>query len=121
MQRRSIDPLPGLAFAQAVETTGAQRLLFISGQVPAHADGSVPPDYPSQYRLAWANVEARLVAAGMTFDNLVKVTIFLSDLTRLIRLGSVGLPRLWSAARRDTTTISEGACAPHHNALDHGA
>jgi 2-iminobutanoate/2-iminopropanoate deaminase len=79
MQIKPIDPMPGLAYAQAVELSGFQRLLFISGQVPEDADGNVPADYPSQYRLAWANVEARLRAAGMTFDNLVKVTIFLSD------------------------------------------
>jgi 2-iminobutanoate/2-iminopropanoate deaminase len=79
VQTRPIDPLPDLAYAQAVEVTGAQRLLFISGQVPADEQDRVPADYPSQYRLAWANVEKRLHAAGMTFDNLVKVTIYLSD------------------------------------------
>jgi len=54
-------------------------------------DGSeqVPPDYPSQYRLAWANVERQLNAAGMTFDNLVKATIFLSD--RALIAQSAGL------------------------------
>jgi 2-iminobutanoate/2-iminopropanoate deaminase len=79
MRTRAIEPQAGLAYAQALEVTGAQRLLFISGQVPADADGNVPADYRSQYRLAWANVEAKLRAADMTFDNLVKVTIFLSD------------------------------------------
>jgi 2-iminobutanoate/2-iminopropanoate deaminase len=89
MQHRAIQPAPGLAYAQAVEISAFQRLLFISGQVPADADGNVPADYPSQYRLAWANVEAQLEAAGMTFDNLVKVTIFLSE-RRLVK-ESVGL------------------------------
>ena len=76
---RPIDPSPGFAFAHAVEVSGAQRLLFISGQVPADEQDRVPADYPSQYRLAWQNVEKRLAAAGMTFDNLVKVTIYLSE------------------------------------------
>jgi enamine deaminase RidA (YjgF/YER057c/UK114 family) len=79
LQLRPIAPSPELAYAHAVEITGAQRLLFISGQVPADEDERVPADYPSQYRLAWANVEKRLAAAGMTFDNLVKATIYLSD------------------------------------------
>jgi 2-iminobutanoate/2-iminopropanoate deaminase len=79
MQRRPIDPTPGGAYAQAVEISAFQRLLFISGQVPVDADDKVPADYPSQYRLAWANVEAQLRAADMTFDNLVKATIFLSE------------------------------------------
>jgi enamine deaminase RidA (YjgF/YER057c/UK114 family) len=79
MQHRAIQPVPQGAYAHAVEISGFRRLLFISGQVPEDADGKVPGDYPSQYRLAWANVEARLKAADMTFDNLVKVTIFLSE------------------------------------------
>jgi 2-iminobutanoate/2-iminopropanoate deaminase len=69
----------GLAYAQAALVEGASRWLFVSGQVPEDADGFIPADYPSQYRLAWRNVEAQLHAAGMTFDNLVKVTIILSD------------------------------------------
>lgn len=79
MQRRAIAPVAGLAYAQAFEVSGAQRLLFISGQTPEAPDGSVAADYRSQYRQAWANVESQLRAAGMTFDHLVKVTIYLSD------------------------------------------
>ncbi len=79
MQTRPIDPVTGLSYSQALEVTGAQRLLFISGQVPADEHDHVPPDYPSQYRLAWANIEKRLQSAGMTLDNLVKVTIYVSD------------------------------------------
>ena len=89
MQIRSIDPTPGNAFAQACEVSGCSRLLFVSGQVPVDGSEQVPPDYPSQYRLAWANVERQLNAAGMTFDNLVKATIFLSD--RALIVQSAGL------------------------------
>lgn len=86
-----IDPIApnDNAYAQANLVTGASRLLFVSGQVPAEADGSVPPDYPSQYRLAWRNVEAQLKAAGMDFDNLVKVTIFLSDRALIAQSGGL--------------------------------
>lgn len=59
--------------------SGATRWLFISGQVPADAHGKVPPDFRGQCELAWANVQAQLQAAGMTLDDLVKVTVFLSD------------------------------------------
>jgi 2-iminobutanoate/2-iminopropanoate deaminase len=79
MQSKAYSPDPSIAFAAAHEVSGFSRLLFISGQVPEDENGTVPPDYPSQYRLAWANVERQLKAAGMSFDNLVKATIFLSD------------------------------------------
>lgn len=72
-------PQPVGGYAQAVEVTGATRLLFVSGQIPAAQDGFVPESFEDQARLVWQNVIAQLRAAGMTLDNLVKVTIFLSD------------------------------------------
>jgi 2-iminobutanoate/2-iminopropanoate deaminase len=66
-------------YAQAVEVTGATRWLFVSGQIPASKDSTVPDSFEDQAKLAWANVIAQLRAGSMTLDNLVKVTIFLSD------------------------------------------
>lgn len=59
--------------------TGAERLLFISGQVPESPDGQVPRDFAAQARLAWRNVIDVLERGGMTVGNLVKVTVFLAD------------------------------------------
>jgi len=78
MHTRAFGSDAGNAFAEACEVRGFTRLLFISGQVPQAGD-HVPPDYEGQYRLAWKNVALQLESAGMGFDNLVKVTIFLSD------------------------------------------
>ena len=83
MRRRSINakdaPQPLGGYVQAVEVSAATRILYVSGQIPAAVDGSVPALFEDQCRLAWHNVIAQLSAAGMTLDNLVKVTIFLSD------------------------------------------
>jgi enamine deaminase RidA (YjgF/YER057c/UK114 family) len=67
------------AYAQVMEVSGATRLVFISGQIPVTRDGHVPESFEEQSRLVWANVLAQLRAAAMTVDNLVKVTILLSD------------------------------------------
>ena len=72
-------PQPVGGYAQSMEVTGASRLLFISGQIPADKEGNVPEDFESQARLCWKNVIAQLNAADMTLDNLVQVRIFLSD------------------------------------------
>lgn len=72
-------PRPLGGYAQAIEVTNATRTLYISGQIPAEIDGSVPDDFESQARLCWKNIIAQLSAAGMTLDNLVQVRIFLSD------------------------------------------
>jgi enamine deaminase RidA (YjgF/YER057c/UK114 family) len=82
-RRRPLDsPLGPKAeggYAQALEVEGARRVLFVSGQIPADAQGRVPSDFASQARLVWANLRAQLEAGGMALDDLVKVTIFLSD------------------------------------------
>jgi len=57
---------------------GAERFLFISGQIPQTRGGHVPTDIEEQCRLVWANVLAVLDAAGMSVGNLVEVTTFLS-------------------------------------------
>jgi 2-iminobutanoate/2-iminopropanoate deaminase len=83
MKRRDINasdgPQPVGGYSQAVEVTGASRIVFVSGQIPVTAGGKVPTDFESQARQAWGNLIAQLKAADMTLDNLVKVTIFLSD------------------------------------------
>lgn len=112
MQMKPINPTPGGAFAQANEISNFSRVLFISGQVPADANDNVPSDYPSQYRLAWSNVEAQLKAAGMTFDNLVKVTIFLSD--RSLVAQSKGLRPAILGDRTPAVTII--ICGIYHEA-----
>ncbi|MCW3474493.1 RidA family protein [Limobrevibacterium gyesilva] len=83
MQRRDINapdaPAPASPYTQAVEITGATRTLYVSGQIPADRNGTVPDDITAQCRLAWANVEAQLRAAGMSLDNIVKVTTIMPD------------------------------------------
>ncbi len=72
-------PASAGTYSQAIEVRNVTRTLYVSGQIPVALDGSVPADFTSQARLAWTNVVAQLHAAGMTLDNLVKVTISLSD------------------------------------------
>jgi 2-iminobutanoate/2-iminopropanoate deaminase len=72
-------PQPAGGYSQALEIVGAQRLMFISGQIPENAAGEIPADFPTQARLAWRNILAQLEAAGMSVANLVKVTVFLSS------------------------------------------
>ena len=54
-------------------------LLFVSGQVGSRDDGSPEPDFEAQVRLAFANLQATLTAAGCSLDDLVDVTTFHTD------------------------------------------
>ncbi len=59
----------------------AGDLLFVSGCVPVDSDGSlVPGDVVAQTRQVFANVGAVLAAAGASFRDVVKVTVFLTDI-----------------------------------------
>ncbi|MGF6881957.1 2-iminobutanoate/2-iminopropanoate deaminase [Nocardia sp. GAS34] len=78
MQITSIEPQHN-SYGQGALLTGADRLLFISGQVPESPDGKVPRDFEEQARLAWRNVANVLAQAEMTLRNLVKITVFLAD------------------------------------------
>jgi 2-iminobutanoate/2-iminopropanoate deaminase len=66
-------------YSQAIQVEGAQRLCFVSGQIPESVNGEIPEGFPAQAKLVWANVLAQLEAAGMSATNIVKVTTFLSS------------------------------------------
>lgn len=67
------------SYSQATEVRGAQRTLYISGQVGVDAKGYVGADIGEQARIAVANLDAVLAEAGMDKRNLAKVTIYLTD------------------------------------------
>ena len=54
-------------------------LLFVSGQVGSREDGTPEPGFDAQVRLAFKNLQATLLAAGCTLDDLIDVTTFHTD------------------------------------------
>ena len=72
-------PVAAGGYAQAREITDSNRTLYISGQIPVTVDGKTPASFEDQAHVVWDNIKAQLFAANMDIENLVKVTIFLSD------------------------------------------
>ena len=66
-------------YSQAVRSGD---LLFCSGQIPLDPKSGqiVPGDIAAQTRRVLDNIAAVLKADGVTFENVVKTTIFLTDL-----------------------------------------
>jgi 2-iminobutanoate/2-iminopropanoate deaminase len=66
-------------YSQAIEANG---LLFCSGQISLNASGELvgAGDVGAQARQCMDNLGQVLSAAGMTFDQVVKTTIYLTDL-----------------------------------------
>jgi len=76
-------PAPVGQYTHAVEVTGATRTVYISGQVGAAMDGSIPDDATEQGRNVWKNITAQLRAVGMTLDNIVKIVTIVTNLDHL--------------------------------------
>jgi len=95
-------PVEG-AYPQAVEVTGPSRWLWLSGQIPVAPDGSLATDFTGQCEQVWDNIETQLAAAGMTLDNLVKVSTFLSDRRHALENREVRVRRL--AGRQPALTV----------------
>jgi 2-iminobutanoate/2-iminopropanoate deaminase len=66
-------------YTHAIEVSGADRRLIISGQVGMTLDGTVPSAGEGQVAQALANLRAVLTANGMGVENIVKTTAFLTD------------------------------------------
>ena len=78
MAIHEIDRVPR-SYSQGALVEQPDHVLFVSGQVPVGADGTVPEGFAAQCRQAWANLISVVEKAGMTQNDLVKVTVFLSD------------------------------------------
>lgn len=74
-------------YSQAIDTGS---LVFISGQIPVNPEtGEIAGDIKSQTAQSLANVKAILAEAGLTVDNVVKTTVFLSDMANFVPMNEV--------------------------------
>jgi 2-iminobutanoate/2-iminopropanoate deaminase len=69
---------PGTGYSHGIELPPQARVLYLAGQLGITADGKMAPDIKGQAEQAWRNLGAVLEAAGMGYQNLVKVTHFLT-------------------------------------------
>jgi 2-iminobutanoate/2-iminopropanoate deaminase len=60
-------------YSQGVEVPSNARTVYVSGQVGADLDGTVPEDTEKQHEIAWHNVFAILNATGMDETDIVDV------------------------------------------------
>jgi enamine deaminase RidA (YjgF/YER057c/UK114 family) len=72
-------PMPAAKYSHSVEVPANARWLYVSGQLGARPDGSVPETFDEQIEWCWKNIVAVLEASDMGIEDLVKVTTFLTD------------------------------------------
>ena len=86
MRRHHVRPEglpPTNGYSHIVEFSG--RLLVVSGQVPLDAEGQLvgADDPEAQIRQVFKNLRTALASSGAGFEDIVKITVFLTDLADL--------------------------------------
>ena len=81
-------PAPIGPYSQAVAVNG---FLFVSGQIPADPETGaiVSTGIRDEARQVMENLKAILVETGITFDNVIKTTIFLTDMQSFAQVNEV--------------------------------
>ncbi len=69
----------GLPFSDAVLVDDT---LYCSGNIGADAKGNVPADFSEEARQALKNLGTVLQTAGLDYGDVVKVNVFLADMSR---------------------------------------
>jgi 2-iminobutanoate/2-iminopropanoate deaminase len=74
-------------YSQGVEANG---ILFLAGQIPLDPSGNmVAGGITEQTERVLQNIQALLAAASLTFDDVVKSTVFLSDMNNFAGMNAV--------------------------------
>lgn len=81
-------PQPIGPYSQAIMAKGS--FLFLSGQIPLMSDGNVVEGgINEQTKQVMENIKAVLTEAGLTFHNLVKTSIFLTDMNDFVSVNQI--------------------------------
>jgi reactive intermediate/imine deaminase len=90
----------------------AGDLLFVSGCVPVDGDGRLVggDDVVAQARQVFANVGSILEAGGATFADVVKVTVYVTDIADRTRINPVR-QEVFGEARPASTLVEVSALA----------
>jgi enamine deaminase RidA (YjgF/YER057c/UK114 family) len=84
MQERIINPADGIYpatpdYVHAIEVTAPNRFLFTSGTMGLEQSGVAPATVTEQLDLVWSNIRRILADAGMSVENIIRVTAYLRD------------------------------------------
>ena len=114
MSEREEIRVPELAepISHYTDAVRAGELLFVSGFVPVDGEGRLVggDDVVAQARQVLANLGAVLSAAGATFADVVKVTVYLTDIADRARINPVR-QEVFGDARPASTLVEVSALA----------
>ena len=88
--RTDLAPAPVGPYNQAIASCG--QMIFVAGQIPLNpstVEVVGAKDVAQQTKQVMANIEAILVAAGASFQDVVKTTVFLTDMNDFAAMNAV--------------------------------
>ena len=93
--------------SQSVEVTGAQRVLYVSGQTSNDASGAPmhPGDLVAQFELAWKNVVEVLAEAKMEPRNIVRLNFYTTDVEQFMAKAGELVPIYAEAGCKPAATL----------------
>jgi enamine deaminase RidA (YjgF/YER057c/UK114 family) len=103
---------PGGRYSHVAETEPGARFYHLAGRTGIHPDGTIGKDFKEQAELVYANLKQILKECGMTFDNLVKTTVFLVDPEDKLTHREVQRKALGDVVPPNTLLIVNGLALP---------
>ncbi|MDA0261319.1 MAG: RidA family protein [Proteobacteria bacterium] len=97
-------PAPLGNYSHCGEVGPGRRVLHTAGQVARHEDGTIPGDFRDQALLVWARLKTILAANHMTLTDIVKIVVFLTDVSDIAVLREV-LPVALGTGNRPASTV----------------
>jgi enamine deaminase RidA (YjgF/YER057c/UK114 family) len=90
-------------YSQAVEVSGAQRVLYLAGQTSVDAEGNPlhAGNMAAQLSQALDNLETVLAKAGLTLANVVRLNYYVTD-----------IPAFFEASAGVTERLAKAGCKP---------
>jgi 2-iminobutanoate/2-iminopropanoate deaminase len=101
METKTINPWQWqeqFGFAQAVETTGAERVVYLAGQASVDENGGPlhAGDMAAQIDQTFDNLERVLSEAGLGLENVVRIHYFTTDMEAYFGAHETVMKRLGS-------------------------
>ena len=110
MERRIVNPWTwqdSYGFVQGHEVTGGQRVLYCAGQASTDAEGRAvhAEDMAAQIRQSLDNLETVLGEAGLDLSNVVRLTLYTTDVDRFLASFHVAVERWTERGCRPACTL----------------
>jgi 2-iminobutanoate/2-iminopropanoate deaminase len=113
MEKRVVNPWDWqIGFSQAWRVDGAESVVYVAGQGPVSEEGTLvgEGDFEAQARRTLENLRTVLEQAGASLGDVVKTTVFLTDIANLREYGRIRA-ELMPGEPPASTAVEVGALA----------